>query len=191
MANGKQERTWIEPYPTGHVPGEPGISEIGCQVNLITGEHYGECRDSCKEEKTMSRITRDEMLKQKALLTAKRGTCTRASVGALVVKEGRTISEGYVGSPPGMPHCLDVGCFIEDGHCTSTTHAEMNALLFAARNGIATQGAEMHITHSPCPTCSKAIITAGIQRVMWSNERDDLAEAVRLLRRASIQHGAY
>ena len=167
------------------------IDDVGCSVNLVTGEHYGECKGSCKEEEPMARMTRDEMLKEKALLTARRGTCNRASVGALIVRDGRTISEGYVGSPPGMPHCLDVGCFIEAGHCISTTHAEMNALLFAARNGIATQGAEIHITHSPCPVCTKAIITAGIQRVVWSNEREDIGEAVRLLRRASITHGTY
>lgn len=166
------------------------IDEIGCSVNLVTGEHYGECKGACKGE-PMPRITRDEMLKQKALLTAKRGTCNRASVGALVVREGRTISEGYVGSPPGMPHCLDVGCDIVDDHCVRTTHSEMNALLFAARNGIATDGAELHITHSPCLVCTKAIITAGIQRVMWGIAREDVEEASKLLRRASITYGAY
>lgn len=138
-----------------------------------------------------NRITRDEMLRQKALLTAQRGTCTRAFVGALIVREGRTISEGYVGSPPGMPHCIDTGCDIVDDHCTRTTHAEMNALLFAARNGIATQGAEIHITHSPCPVCAKAIITAGIQRVVWSVNREDVGIARSLLHRASIQNGTY
>lgn len=137
------------------------------------------------------RITRDQMLEQKALLTARRGTCLRAFVGALIVRDGRTISEGYVGSPPGMPHCTDVGCDLVDDHCVRTTHAEMNALLFAARNGIATEGAEMHITHSPCPTCAKAIITAGIVRVVWSADREDVDIARRLFVRASITHGTY
>jgi len=167
------------------------IDEIGCSVNLVTGEHYGECKGSCKGEEPMARITRDEMLKRKALLTAQRGTCNRASVGALIVRDGRTISEGYVGSPPGMPHCLDIGCDIVDDHCVRTTHSEMNALLFAARNGIATDGAEMHITHSPCPTCAKAIITAGIRRVVWDEARGDVDVATKLLRRASITHGTY
>ena len=147
----------------------------------------------------MGRITRDEMLMRKAKISALRGTCTRASIGAIISRDGRTISEGYVGSPPGLPHCIEYGCDIEitsqhyenEEHCVRTTHAEMNALLFAARNGIATNGAEMHTTHSPCLTCAKATITAGIRRVVWGESRDDVEDTVKLLGRAGVRYDTY
>ncbi len=192
MANGDQGKKWFEIEP-----GDPKVnlfnideSEIGCQVNLITGKHYGPCRGSCKEE-TVSRITRDEMLLRKSELSALRGTCTRASIGATVSRDGRTISEGYVGSPPGLPHCIEMGCIVEDDHYVRTTHAEMNALLFAARNGISTYGAELHTTHSPCLICAKAIITAGIQRVVWAENRNDVEATKNLLGRAGVRYATY
>ncbi len=141
-----------------------------------------------------SRISRDEKQMAIAQTNALRGTCERLQVGAVVSRDGRTISEGYVGSPPGMPHCLDDGCVIEDDHCIGTTHAEINALLFAARNGIATDGAEIFITHSPCYPCAKAIVTAGIKRVVWFKEyRKDSDKARALFMRAPriIEYGAY
>src|SRR3972149_1523529 len=129
---------------------EPTADEIGRQINLNTGEHYGPCRGSCHQVSVSSRITRDEMLMAFARIASKRGTCTRVAVGTVIAREGRIISTGYVGSPPGIRHCLDVGCNIVDGHCVRTAHAEMNTLLFAARCGIATQGAELYTTHRPC-----------------------------------------
>ncbi len=139
-----------------------------------------------------SRISRDELLMGMAQTVAMRGTCERLRVGAIVSRDGRSISEGYVGSPPGMPHCIDEGCVMENDHCIGTTHAEINALLFAARNGIATNGAEIFITHSPCYSCAKAIVTAGITRVVWFNEyRKDADRSKGLFVRANIEYGAY
>jgi len=138
-----------------------------------------------------NRITRDEKLMRMASIVALRGTCLRLSVGAIIARDNRSISEGYVGSLPGMPHCLEWGCEIEDDHCTRTNHAEMNALLFAARNGIATSGSEIYVTHTPCLTCTKAIITAGVQRVVWGEEYGDVAATTRLLQKAGIRFDAY
>ena len=170
---------------------EPMADEVGCQVNLITGEHYGLRRGSCQEVLVNSRITRDEMLMTFARVASKRGTCTRLAVGAVIAREGRIISTGYVGSPPGIRHCTEVGCNIVDGHCVRTSHAEMNALLFAAQCGIATQGAEMYITHSPCYTCAKAIVTAGIVRVMYGSDYSDQSvksEVAELLCRTNVKY---
>jgi len=132
------------------------------------------------------------MLMQMAEIVALRGTCSRLSVGAVVAKDSRAISQGYVGSPPGMPHCSEWGCDLDEGgHCTRTTHAEMNTLLFAARNGIATYGSEMYVTHSPCLTCAKAIITAGVQRVVWREEYGDSMATKKLLSKAGVRFATH
>lgn len=114
-----------------------------------------------------------------AAVISARGTCTRAFVGAVLAKEGRIISTGYVGAPSGLPHCSDVGDQIgADGGCTRTVHAEANAIAFAARAGTSTEGSELYCTHSPCLGCAKLIINAGITAVYFENyyrELDGLA----------------
>ena len=55
-------------------------------------------------------------------------------------------------------HCIDEGCLIEDGHCIRTIHAEMNALLQCAKQGVSTEGATIYVTHFPCLNCTKSII---------------------------------
>jgi dCMP deaminase len=124
----------------------------------------------------MDRITRTEMLMRTAAVISGRGTCERAFVGAVIAKEGRIISTGYVGAPAGLPHCTDVGDEIgADGGCTRTVHAEANAIAFAARAGTSTDGAELYCTHSPCLKCAQLIINAGIERVYFENYYRDLA----------------
>jgi len=121
------------------------------------------------------RITVDEMLMRMAETCALRGTCTRKSVGAVIARETRVISTGYVGAPAGMPHCLDVGCLIDPhtGGCIRTLHAEANAIAFAARKGIATEGSTLYTTLSPCLACAKLIVPAGIACVKYSSEYRD------------------
>ncbi len=101
------------------------------------------------------------------------GTCKRSKVGALIVRDGRIISTGYNGSPPGSSHCLDAGCEMSNGHCIRTTHAESNAIAFAARHGIATEGATIivygWITGGDlgiCPACDKLARSAGIKETI-------------------------
>lgn len=98
---------------------------------------------------------------------ALRSTCTRANVGAVVVKDKRILTTGYNGAPRGLPHCTDVGCLMVDGHCVRTIHAEQNALLQGAMHGVALQGGTIYVTHQPCLTCAKMIINAGIVRVVF------------------------
>lgn len=105
-----------------------------------------------------------------ATVTSARGTCNRAAVGAVISKDGRIISTGYVGSPRGLPHCTDVGCDESTySGCLRTVHAEANAIAFAARYGISTEGADLHCTHSPCGNCAKLLINAGIVRVVYDS----------------------
>lgn len=101
------------------------------------------------------------------------GTCNRSKVGAIIVKDGRVISTGYNGSPPGDDHCLDVGCFMIDGHCLRCIHAESNAIAWAARKGIATEGSTLYVYGwttgkdiGICASCSKLVRSAGIIRTI-------------------------
>lgn len=122
----------------------------------------------------LSRPSRDELGIRLATVYASRGTCLRASVGAIISREGRAISAGYVGAPAGQPHCFDVGCDIgPNGGCTRTVHAEINAISFAARAGASTESATLVSTHAPCYDCAKAIVNAGIIRVVYINPYRD------------------
>lgn len=133
------------------------------------------------------RISREEMLMAIAFTVAKRGTCERASVGAVIARAGRVISTGYVGAPPGEEHCFSVGCKLGNHNgCTRTVHAEANAIAYAARYGVATDGAEIFSTHSPCEPCAKSIASAGIIRVVYAvRYRDDAG--LDLLQRIGIR----
>src|SRR5699024_6699598 len=103
-------------------------------------------------------------------LIALRSTCTRLMVGATIVREKRIIAGGYNGSVSGGVHCIDEGCYVIDGHCVRTIHAEMNAILQCAKFGVPTEGAEIYITHFPCLQCSKTIIQSGIKKVCYAKD---------------------
>ncbi len=98
---------------------------------------------------------------------ATRSTCPRKHVGAVIVRDRTVLSTGYNGSIRGLPHCEDVGCVMEDGHCITTVHAEANAILQAAKNGVSIDGAEIYTTASPCWNCFKLIANAGIRRISF------------------------
>lgn len=121
----------------------------------------------------MDRISRDEMLIEIALVVKQRSTCLRRKVGAVLAYEGRVLSIGYGGSPPGLPHCTPETCSAEKP-CLATIHAEANSIAFAARNGIVTRGATLYTTASPCRECAKLLISAGIKRVVYDEEYRDL-----------------
>ena len=121
------------------------------------------------KEKPGKRISRHKMMFMIALTIAKRGTCNRAKVGCVVCRDGRVLVTGYNGSLPGEPHCEDVGCLIENGHCIRTTHAEANAIAFAAKHGIALDGATIYVVGwkgGVCPTCLKLVKSAGIEVIL-------------------------
>ncbi len=118
----------------------------------------------------------DEYFLKLAMLASERATCPRMHCGCVLVKDRFVLATGYNGSLPGQPHCEDVGCLIVDNHCVRTNHAEMNALIQAARHGVNTTGATAYITNMSCTTCAKALIAAGIKRVVvFSDFHDTLA----------------
>lgn len=112
----------------------------------------------------------DEYFMGLAELVASRSTCDRANVGTVIVDGRNVASTGYNGSPPKEPHCDDVGHIMVSGHCVATIHSELNALLQCAKRGVSTDGTTAYVTHYPCFECSKALVTAGIKKVVYKSE---------------------
>jgi len=98
---------------------------------------------------------------------ATRSTCDRKFVGAVVVRDKMILSTGYNGSIRGLPHCDEVGHEMDNGHCVRTVHAEANAIVQSARNGVQIEGADIYVTASPCYNCFKLIANAGIKRIFY------------------------
>jgi len=116
----------------------------------------------------------DPYFMQIAQVVASRATCDRKLVGALLVRDRMILSTGYNGSIRGMPHCDEVGHLMENGHCVATIHAEANAILQAAKNGVRIEGADIYTTASPCWPCFKLIANAGLRRIVYGEfYRDD------------------
>ena len=102
-----------------------------------------------------------------AVEVATRSTCDRKHVGAVIVKDKTILSTGYNGSIKGLPHCDDAGHEMVDDHCIRTTHAEANAIVQSAKNGVKINHAEIYITASPCYNCFKLIANAGIKSIYF------------------------
>jgi dCMP deaminase len=118
----------------------------------------------------------DEYFLKLAMLASERATCPRMHCGCVLVKDRFVLATGYNGSLPGQPHCEDVGCLVVDNHCVRTNHAEINALTQAAIHGVNIKGSTAYITNMSCTTCAKALIAAGIKRVVvFSDFHDTLA----------------
>jgi len=126
-------------------------------------------------------------------LVAKRSTCLRRQVGALLVKDKRILATGYNGAPSGIAHCLDIGCLREKNKVPSGerhelcrgSHAEQNAIVQAAAYGISIKEATLFCTNLPCSICIKMIINAGIKTIFYEEGYPDtLSEE--LIREAGI-----
>lgn len=127
------------------------------------------------------RIPWDQYFISQALLLSLRSTCRRLEVGATLVKDRRIIAGGYNGSVSGDKHCIDHGCYLVDGHCIRTIHAEMNAILQCAKFGISTEGAEIYVTHFPCLQCTKALLQAGVKTIHYLNNYHNDSYALELI----------
>lgn len=123
----------------------------------------------------------DEYFLEIATVVAKRSTCLRNQVGALIVKDKRILSTGYNGAPRNMAHCLDIGCIRQQNNIESGTrhekcravHAEQNAIIQAALYGVSIDSATLYCTHQPCILCSKMIINSNIKRVVFLQSYPD------------------
>ena len=115
----------------------------------------------------------DEYFMQITFRVAKRSTCPRAAVGAVIVRDKRILTTGYNGSPTNLPHCTEVGCLMVNGHCVRTLHAEQNAIIQGALHGVDVSKSTIYVTHQPCLVCAKMIINAGIERVVYAGHYPD------------------
>jgi dCMP deaminase len=129
-----------------------------------------------------------------AILVAKRSTCLRRAVGAVIVKDKRVLATGYNGAPSGIRHCSETGCLRETMKIASGErhelcrgiHAEQNAIIQAAYHGVCIQGASLFCTNLPCSICTKMIINAGIKKIYYrTGYADELSKE--LLNEATIE----
>jgi dCMP deaminase len=127
------------------------------------------------ESEKYKRPSWDEYFLEMARIVGTRGTCDRGRNGAVIVKNKRILTSGYVGAPMGLPHCDEVGHLLHDvinpdgkitKHCIRTVHAEQNAIIQAALHGVSTDGATLYAKFEPCFDCAKMIVNAGIKRVV-------------------------
>lgn len=110
-----------------------------------------------------------------AALVARRATCLRRDVGAVLVRERRILATGYNGAPSGLDHCLEVGCLRdrlgvpsgERHELCRGLHAEQNAVIQAALHGVSVKGAHLYCTNHPCVICVKMIVNAGIVKITY------------------------
>jgi dCMP deaminase len=146
----------------------------------------------------------DDYFMEIARLVARRSTCTRRRVGAVVVKDRHILSTGYNGAPSGVRHCIEVGCLRarlqvasgERHELCRGIHAEQNAIIQAARHGVSIRQGSLYCTNLPCSICAKMIINAGIVQIFYLNGYADpmseqmLAEAgVRVTRLETFPQG--
>jgi dCMP deaminase len=107
-----------------------------------------------------------------AKMVASRATCTRGSVGAVFVRDRRILATGYNGSVSGTEHCADFPdeVHVVNGHCDIVIHAEINAIIQAAKGGVALEGATLYCTHLPCWLCAKSVLNLGIKAIVYDRE---------------------
>ena len=120
-------------------------------------------------------------------MVARRSTCTRRQVGAVVVKDRRILTTGYNGAPSRVRHCKETGCLRETLNVPSGErhelcrgiHAEQNAIIQAANHGVSIEGASLYCTNLPCSICAKMIINAGITRIYYAEGyADEMSESM-------------
>ncbi|MSU75723.1 MAG: cell division protein DedD [Candidatus Magasanikbacteria bacterium] len=146
-------------------------------------------------DETYHRPSWDEYFMEITRAVAKRATCDRGRSGSVIARDKQILVTGYVGAPKGLPHCDEVGHQMktvthEDGkstqHCLRTTHAEQNAIAQAAKLGVAIAGGTVYCKMTPCPTCAKMIINAGITRVVCEKRYHAGSESEELFRQVGL-----
>lgn len=124
----------------------------------------------------------DQYYMEMAEVVKQRSTCLRRQVGAVIVKDQRILSSGYNGAPTGILHCEEAGCLREELKVPSGErhelcrglHAEQNAIIQAALHGVGIKDSTLYVTHKPCIICTKMMINAGINRLVYKGDYPDL-----------------
>ncbi|RKX68955.1 cytidine deaminase [candidate division TA06 bacterium] len=130
----------------------------------------------------MKRPSWDEYFMQITEIVKERSTCLRRKVGAIIVKNKRILTTGYNGPPEGFKHCEDIGGCIRDRmgiasgqrqELSRAVHAEQNAIIQAAKMGISIEGSTLYVTNHPCVICTKMLINAGVQKIIFKDGYPD------------------
>lgn len=155
-------------------PGPSPQHKAECDCKEFYGDVciWPKCEVSVNPNPKESENKRIRKLISHATIEAMEGTCNRLHVGAVISRDGRVIASGYNGAPSHLPHCGEE-CHPGGPPCNRSVHAEANAIAFAARHGISTEGATMVSTDSPCLTCARLIINCGIREIFYSREYRD------------------
>jgi dCMP deaminase len=151
-------------------------------------------KEKAKKRPSSHRPSWEEYFMDITHLVAKRSTCLRRRVGAVLVKDKKILATGYNGAPSRLEHCLDIGCLRDKQKIPSGErhelcrglHAEQNAIIQAAYHGVEIRGATLFCTNHPCMICSKMIINAGIQKVVYEDGYAD-ALAKEMLKESGIK----
>ncbi len=147
-------------------------------------------------EENYQRPSWDEYFIKITEMVGSRGSCDRGRAGCVITKDRRIVATGYAGSPCGLAHCDEIGHEMhtvthENGevtrHCIRTTHAEQNAICEAARMGIAIEGGTLYCKMTPCYTCAKMIINAGIKKVVCAQDYHASARSKEIFKEAGIE----
>jgi dCMP deaminase len=145
------------------------------------------------------RPTWDEYFMEIVFLIAKRSTCQRRKVGAVIVKDNRILATGYNGVPAGITHCDESGGCLranlnipsgERHELCRGLHAEQNAIIQAAYHGTSVKDSTLYCTTMPCIVCTKMIINAGIIKIIYSQNYDDPL-ALEMIRESDIRIEKY
>jgi dCMP deaminase len=145
-------------------------------------------------KESLARPSWDEYFMEIAKLVARRATCLRRKVGAIIVKDRRILATGYNGGPKKVKDCLELGCLRDEYKIKSGTnheicraiHAEQNAIIQAAVHGVNISGATLYNTHSPCILCAKMIVNANIAKFVCNEKYPD-DEGIKLLKESGIK----
>jgi len=133
-----------------------------------------------------------------AELAAKRASCLRRKVGAVLVKNKKVLATGYNGAPKDITHCEVTGCLREKLEVPSGerheicrgVHAEQNLVAQAACHGVKTEGSTVYCTHQPCIICTKILINAGVEKIYFKNSYSDQF-AEKLLKESNVEFLKY
>ena len=140
------------------------------------------------------RLSWDDYFMEITRLVARRSTCLRRHVGAVIVRDRRILATGYNGAPRGLAHCSEIGCLREKMGVPSGQkqelcrglHAEQNAIIQSALFGVSIENSQIYTVNQPCVVCAKMIINAGIKRIVFDEAYPDpLAEE--LIKEAKIE----
>ena len=146
----------------------------------------------------MNRPDWNEYFMEMAELAAKRASCLRRKVGAVLVKNKKVLATGYNGAPKDIEHCEITGCLREEMEVPSGerheicrgVHAEQNLVAQAAFHGVKTEGSTVYCTHQPCIICTKILINAGVKKIYYQNAYSD-PFAEKMLRQSDIDFIKY